>query len=82
MLVPFGALVKTVVRLLAKPETEEAFYRGLRLMAMDGFVLDLPDTPENEKVFGRPGSGCAPGRFRRYGFWRCAKREPMCCGGA
>ena len=32
-------------------------------MAIDGFVLDLPDTPENERVFGRPGSGRAPGAF-------------------
>ncbi len=81
-LAPFRALVKTVVRLLAKPETEEAFYRGLRLMAMDGFVLDLPDTPENEKVFGRPGSGRAPGAFPQvrvlalcetgtHVLWRC-----------
>ena len=32
-------------------------------MALDGFVLDLPDTPPNERVFGRPGSGRAPGAF-------------------
>ena len=31
-------------------------------MAIDGFVLDLSDTPENERVFGRPG-GRAPGAF-------------------
>ncbi len=51
-------------------------------MAMDGFVLDLPDTPENEKVFGRPGSGRAPGAFPQvrvlalcetgtHVLWRC-----------
>jgi len=32
-------------------------------MAIDGFVLDLPDTEENERAFGRPGSGRAPGAF-------------------
>jgi len=32
-------------------------------MALDGFVVDLPDTEENEKAFGRPGSGRAPGAF-------------------
>jgi Insertion element 4 transposase N-terminal/Transposase DDE domain len=44
------------------PETPGAFYGGMRLWAMDGFVVDLPDTPENERVFGRPG-GRAPGAF-------------------
>jgi hypothetical protein len=62
-LAPFRALAKTVVRLLGKPDAPGAFYRGMRLMALDGFVLDLPDTPENERVFGRPGSGRAPGAF-------------------
>ena len=26
-----------------------------RLMAIDGFVLDIPDTPANDAEFGRPG---------------------------
>jgi hypothetical protein len=63
-LAPFRALAKTVVRLLCKlADTPGAFYREMRLMAIDGFVLDLPDTPENERIFGRPGSGRAPGAF-------------------
>ena len=62
-LAPFLALAKVVVRLLCTPDIPGAFYRGMRLMAIDGFVLDLPDTPENERVFGRPGSGRAPGAF-------------------
>jgi Fe-S-cluster formation regulator IscX/YfhJ len=81
-LAPFRALVQTVVRLLAKSDTPGAFYRGLRLMAIDGFVLDLPDTQENERVFGRPGSGRAPGAFPQarvlalcetatHVLWRC-----------
>src|SRR5208337_86350 len=81
-LAPFRALAKTVVRLLAKPNSPGAFYRGFRLMAVDGFVLDLPDTSENERVFGRPGSGRAPGAFPQarvlalcetgtHVLWRC-----------
>ncbi len=62
-LAPFLALAKVVIRLLCTPDVRGAFYRGLRLMAIDGFVLDLPDTPENERIFGRPGSGRAPGAF-------------------
>ena len=34
-----------------------SFWRGLRLVAIDGTVLDLPDTAANEEHFGRPGSG-------------------------
>jgi hypothetical protein len=46
-----------------RPETPGAFYRGMRTMALDGFVVDVPDTPANARAFGRPGSGRAPGAF-------------------
>jgi hypothetical protein len=32
-------------------------------MAVDGFVVDVADTPENERAFDRPGSGRSPGAF-------------------
>lgn len=39
---------------LAQPETvPEAFLFGLRLMALDGTMLDLPHTPENVRLFGK-----------------------------
>ena len=60
---PMRLLAARVVRPLATPQTPGAFYRGMRLMAMDGFVLDLPDTPDNARVFGRPKSGRAEGAF-------------------
>jgi Insertion element 4 transposase N-terminal/Transposase DDE domain len=60
---PLRLLARRVVGLLGTPDTPGAFYRGLRLMALDGFVLDLPDTPANERVFGRPQSGRSPGAF-------------------
>ena len=52
---PLVALFKRVCsKPLAEPETvPEAFLFGLRLMALDGTVLDLPDTPENVRVFGK-----------------------------
>ena len=34
----------------------EAFYCGLRLVAMDGSNFELPDEPDNVAHFGRPGS--------------------------
>lgn len=33
-----------------------AFYRGLRLMAMDGSNFEVPDEPDNIAAFGYPGS--------------------------
>ncbi len=32
-------------------------------MGLDGFVVDLPDTPDNARVFGRPKSGRGEGAF-------------------
>jgi hypothetical protein len=41
---------------LASPETPGAFYRGWRLVALDGSTLDVPDTAANRKYFGKPGA--------------------------
>lgn len=49
-------LFTSVVRPLATPATPGAFLGGLRLMSVDGTVLDVPDTKSNAKVFGYPGS--------------------------
>jgi hypothetical protein len=61
-----GVLVRlaaAVVRLLGAPAMAGAYYAGLRLMAVDGFTVDVPDTPLLERVFGRPKNGRAPGAF-------------------
>src|SRR5205807_1245461 len=34
-----------------------------RLMALDGFVVDLADSAANARVFGRPGSARRPAAF-------------------
>lgn len=60
---PLVQLAQETVQPLASPATPGAFYRGMRLMAVDGFVVDLPDTPANERVFGRPPGSRAPGAF-------------------
>lgn len=49
-------LFERVVRPLATPETPGAFLNGLRVMALDGTVLDVPDSEANARVFGYPGS--------------------------
>src|SRR3990172_3195951 len=41
---------------LASVSTPGAWYRGLRLVAMDGTTLDVADTAGNAAAFGRPGT--------------------------
>jgi hypothetical protein len=53
---PVRALFERVTRPLATDATPGAWLAGRRLMAVDGFCLDLPDTPANEEFFGRPGT--------------------------
>jgi hypothetical protein len=48
---------------MAAHQTIGASYRGRRLMGLDGTTLDLPDTPENARTFGRPTTGRAAGAF-------------------
>jgi hypothetical protein len=60
---PLRHLADEVIQLQGQPDTLHGFYAGMRLMALDGFVLDVADTLENERAFGRPGSGRAPGAF-------------------
>lgn len=54
---PVRELFAQVVRPLATPETPGAFYRGLRLMGIDGVVFNVPDSIANDKAFGRPSGG-------------------------
>ena len=49
-------LFERVVRPLATPETPGAMLGGLRVMAVDGTVLDVPDSIANARVFGYPAS--------------------------
>ena len=45
-----------VVRPIAVPVTRGAWYRGWRLVSLDGSTLDVADESDNEKAFGRPGA--------------------------
>lgn len=49
-------LFHLVVQPLATSATPGAFLGGLRLMAVDGTVMDVPDSEENGRVFGYPAS--------------------------
>ncbi len=49
-------LFHSIIKPLATVETPGAFLGGLRVMALDGTLLDVPDSQTNAKVFGYPGS--------------------------
>ena len=57
---PLSALAEQVVELQGRPDHPHDFYAGMRLMAMDSFVVDVADTPRNEpRTGGLPSSACA-----------------------
>lgn len=54
---PLAELVQRCCQPLADAAIHpEAFYRGLRLVALDGSNFELPDEADNVQHFGRPGS--------------------------
>lgn len=54
---------RQVVLCLCSLDTPDAFYAGRRRIAVDGFVLNLPDSEENRQAFGRPKNGTSYGAF-------------------
>ncbi len=60
---PLRLLAERVVKLEATPAMNDGFYQGMRLMALDSFVVNVPDSPSNARVFGYPQSGRAAGAF-------------------
>ena len=88
---PLVNLFHRVCRPMTTPATPGAFLSGLRLMAIDGTVEDVPDTPANVAAFGRhPGdrgdsafpqvqavylAECGAHAIVDAGFWPCRTSE-------
>lgn len=53
---PLQQLYEAVVTPIAVPATKGAWYRGWRLVSIDGSTLDIADEKENNEAFGRPGA--------------------------
>jgi transposase IS4-like protein/DDE family transposase len=53
---PLERLFQHLAHPFAGPGTPGAWYRGRRLVSLDGTTIDLPDTPELEARFGRPAA--------------------------
>src|ERR1700684_3464122 len=58
---PLVALFRAVVKPIAiRNSTKGAFAFGRRLVAVDGILFDVHDTPENAKEFRRQSTGTGP----------------------
>jgi hypothetical protein len=59
---PLKALFARVAAPVATEATAGAWFRGWRLVAVDGTTFDVPDTPSNVDHFGRPGNSRGEGK--------------------
>ncbi|MGV9249639.1 transposase domain-containing protein [Streptomyces sp. NPDC003710] len=53
---PLRVLFATTAKPMGTEATPGCFWRGLRLLAVDGTCWDVADSPANEAAFGRPGN--------------------------
>lgn len=53
---PLAWLFHSTAKLWASASADEHRWRGLALLGVDGSTLRVPDTPENDTYFGRPGT--------------------------
>jgi Insertion element 4 transposase N-terminal/Transposase DDE domain len=60
---PVRRLFYQVAQPLARPQRPGGFYRGLRLVGIDSTLYDVPDSPANARIFGRPSGGRGDGAF-------------------
>jgi Insertion element 4 transposase N-terminal/Transposase DDE domain len=75
-----ASLLEAVAGPLAGQEQASAFTAGMRLVAVDGMCLDLPDTPENGAEFGYPSNDGGRGPFpqiRVVGAGECGTRAVL-----
>jgi hypothetical protein len=65
---PMRRLYASLVGPIAEKRTKGAWYRDWRLVSLDGSSLDVADTEENEKTFGRPGASRGESAFPKLRF--------------
>ena len=61
-------LYDDLVRPIATPATQGAWYKQWRLVSLDGSTLDVADDPGIEAAFGRPGAGRGASAFPQIRF--------------
>jgi|SRR5215470_4704624 len=65
---PLHQLHDELVRPIAVEATRGAWYRGWRLVSLDGSTLDVADEPANEEAFGRPGASRGTSAYPKIRF--------------
>jgi Insertion element 4 transposase N-terminal/Transposase DDE domain len=65
---PLHRLYEQVVRPIATRISRGAWYRGWRLVSLDGSCLDVADTEENRAEFGMPGASRGESAFPQLRF--------------
>ena len=65
---PLRRLYEQVVQPVATRATKGAWYRGWRLVSLDGSSLDVADTVENGTAFGYPGASRGESAFPKLRF--------------
>lgn len=68
---PLRELFERVAVPVAGRGAKGGWLRSRRLMAVDGFILDVADTPENNTEFGRSQEGSAFPQVRVVGLGEC-----------
>ena len=65
---PLRQLHDAVVKPIAVAATKGAWYRGLRLVSIDGSTMEIADEAANDQAFGRPGASRGESAFPQLRF--------------
>ena len=65
---PLKKLYETVVAPIAEKRTQGAWYRQWRLVSLEGSTLDVADTAQNDRAFGRPGASRGSSAYPKIRF--------------
>jgi hypothetical protein len=79
---PMRLIFNKIARPLAQRQTPGAWYRDWRLVAVDGSLLDTPDSKANREAFGGPSNQFGDGSFpqvRTVILCECGTHAPLAC---
>jgi hypothetical protein len=65
---PLRQLHDELVKPIAVATTKGAWYRGLRLVSIDGSTMEIADEAANDQAFGRPGASRGQSAFPQLRF--------------
>src|ERR687893_724318 len=79
---PLRRLYEDLVQPVATRASKGAWYRGWRLVSLDGSCLDVADTEENRAAFGLPGASRGGSAFPQLRFAALVENGPHVLFGA